>query len=263
MPKIHPTASVDERAELHESVAVGPHCIINGAVRIGEGTKLIANVYLNGPLILGSRNTLYPGVCLGFAPQDRGYDHAAEGAGLIVGDDNVLREHVTMHRATGAQPTTVGHRNYLMTSAHVGHDSVMGDDCTLATSAMLAGHVRVGDQVVIGGSAGIHQFCRVGRLSMLSGVAAISQDLPPFCICYVTRHIGSLNIVGLRRAGLTRHVPDLKKAFRLFFTEHRSRGAALKLIEEQVGDDPLVKEFTTFIRESKRGICNYEGKLDD
>jgi len=236
-------------------VAVGPHSIIRGEVRIGEGTRLIANVYLNGPLILGSHNTLYPGVCLGDMPQDRGNDPVQDMAGLIVGDHNILREHVTLDRATGDRPTTIGHRNYLMTSAHVGHDSVVGDDCTLASSAILAGHVTVGDLAVIGGGALIDQFCRVGRLAMMSGVAAISWDLPPFCICYVTRHIGSLNIVGLRRAGLASHIPYLKEAFNFFFNEGHCRGDALAIIEEKIGNDPLVREFIQFTRESKRGIC--------
>ncbi len=258
MAQIHPSAIVDSQAQLASSVVVGPGCVIVGRVTIGEGTRLIANVYLEGPLTIGRDCTLYPFVCLGMAPQDRKFDPAQSGAGLTIGDGNVLRESVTIHRATGDRSTTVGDRNYFMANSHAGHDCVIGNDCTFANGVLLAGHVTVSDNVTIGGNAAVHQFCRIGRLVMLSGVVAITQDVPPFCVAYSDRRVGSLNVVGLRRAGLRDHLQPLKRAFHILFRERHSNNVACDRIEAELGDNPLCAELAAFVRGSKRGISPYQ-----
>lgn len=263
LPTIDPTATVDRRATLADDVEIGPGCHVEGCVTIGAGTRLAARVVLKGPLVLGRNNILYPNVCLGLEPQDRKFDPSKDGSGVVIGDDNIFREGVTIHRATGERPTTVGHRNYLMVNSHLGHDTLVGDDCTLANGAMVGGHGQIGDRVTLGGTAGIHQFCRVGRLGMVSGVIAITQDLPPFCVAYSMRSVSSLNIVGLRRAGYRKHIAPLKKAFDIFFRRQLGNRSALKRIEAELGDDPLCMEFARFIAESKRGICRYRNSDGD
>lgn len=257
MSQIHPTAMIDTRAELADDVYVGPHCVIEGRVTIGTGTRLIGNVYLQGPLTIGERNRVYPFSTFGFAPQDWKYDPYNEGSGAVIGSDNVFREGVTIHRATRDVPTTVGNKNYLMANAHIGHDCIVGSHCTLANSALLGGHVTLADHVIIGGNAAVHQFCRVGRLSMVSGGIGIAKDQPPFCTSYSMRTMGSINVIGVRRAGLSRHIPALHRAFHMLCREHHTNPIACDLIEQNFGHDPLCMEIVEFVRQSTRGILVY------
>ncbi len=264
MPKIHPTAIIDDRAELADDVEVGPWCLIEGRVTIGAGTRLLSRVSLNGPLVIGENNTIYPNATIGFAPQDLKFDHASEGAGVAIGNNNLLREGVNIHRATGQTPTTLGDDNYLMVNAHLGHDCVVGNRVMMANNAAMAGHVTLGDQVIIGGGAAIHQFVTIGRLSMVSGLQGIGQDLPPFCTVYVSRYVGSLNIVGLRRNGYRDHITHMKTAFQRFFMEGHTNPIAIASIENDAPliADPLVREFVDFIKQSKRGIPHYQSRSD-
>ena len=258
MARIHPTAIVEDEVELAADVEIGPGCLLRGPIRIGAGTRLIAHVFLQGPLTLGERNVLYPGVCLGYAGQDFKFDPRSPGAGVLIGNDNVFRESATVHRATGEQPTTLGDNNYLMVGAHVGHDSHVGNRVTLVNHSMLAGHVELHDEAILSGSAMVHQFCRVGRLALISGGEGVSMDMPPFCVCYTTRRVGGLNLVGLRRAGLREHIRPLKRAFDLLYRQQHGRLAAARLIDEQLGDDPLCAELARFVGESERGVTGYQ-----
>ncbi len=255
--RIHATSLVDPRAELADDVEVGPWCRIEGQVSIGAGTRLIGNVFLEGPLTLGRGNTVYPFTCLGFSPQDRKYDPRHPGAGVVIGDENIYREGVSIHRATGDRPTTIGNRNYFMANAHVGHDSVVGDDNMLANGAVLGGHVQLADRVVLGGASGVHQFCRVGRLALLSGLAGVSSDLPPFGICYYTRVLGGINLVGLRRAGFRESIPRIKRAYEIVFEEGRTNKSAAAQVLQELGDDPLCVELAEFVRTTRRGLTRY------
>lgn len=266
-PDIHPTAIIDPLARIAPGVKIGPWCHITGDVTLGEGCILHERVTLHGPLILGARNVLYPQAAIGLEPQYRKFDPATAGAGVLIGDDNILREGVTIHRATGAHPTTLGHRNYLMVNSHLGHDVHVGNDCTFANGALIAGHAIIHDSVTFGGNAAVHQFCHIGRLVMVGGVAATSQDVPPFCTVYNTRSIRSLNIIGLRRGGYRAHIDNLQEAFDLFFLGNMSNMSALEKIEKRVGLDPLCREFIDFIRttlsrDRKRGISPYDGSRE-
>jgi UDP-N-acetylglucosamine acyltransferase len=260
MTQVHPSAIVDDMVEMGHDVAIGPQCIVHGRVKIGAGTKLLHRVTLHGPLTLGKRNKIYPNACIGFAPQDRKFDPMMEGAGIEIGEDNILREGVTVHRATGQRPTIIGNRNYLMANSHVGHDCIVGDDVTLANGALLGGHAQVGDRAILGGNAAVHQFCRVGRLAMLTGGGVVTQDLPPFCVAYATKSVGSLNVVGLRRAELSKHTRPLQRAFDLAFRSQLARPTAIQRILAELGDDPLCVEMAEFLRTSKRGISPYGGR---
>ena len=173
LAEIHATAIVEGDVELAPDAVVGPWCRLRGPISIGSGTRLLASVHLEGPLRLGARNLLFPFATLGLAPQDLGWDPDEPGAGLVIGDDNVFRESVTIHRATSRdEPTRIGDGNYWMVNCHAGHDCRIGSSCVFANGTLLAGHVEVGDRVVTGGNVAVHQHCRIGRGALLSGTWA-------------------------------------------------------------------------------------------
>jgi UDP-N-acetylglucosamine acyltransferase len=181
VPGIHSTAIVEGEVDLADDATIGPYCVIAGDVKLGPGTRLLGHVSLQGPIVFGARNTVYPFSALGFAPQHLDWDPARPGAGLVIGDDNQIRESVTISRAASDdEPTSVGHRNYWMASSHAGHDCRIGNDCVIANGVLLAGSVTLGDGVVIGGNTAIHQHCRVGRGALLSGTMGLNKDLAPF-----------------------------------------------------------------------------------
>jgi len=258
--RVHPSALLDEtrgQIQLAGDVEIGPGTMIHGPVAIGPRTRVIGQAWLYGPLRLGADNLIYPFACLGFAPQDRGYDPARLGAGVVIGDRNVFREYVTVHRATRDRPTRIGHDNYWMANSHAGHDARIGGHCTIANNALIAGHVQLGDHAMLGGGAGIHQFARLGRLSIVSGNTAINQDVPPFCMAVHDRHVSSLNFVGLRRAGLQKHMQALKAAFDLLYRQSLPNNRAAERIRQTLGHDTLCVELANFVVESKRGLSPY------
>lgn len=265
MPQVHPSAVIDPRAELADDVIVGPGCVVEGAVRIGAGTRLIGHVYLIGPVSVGCRNTLYPFVCIGFEPQDRKFDMASSSAGVVIGDDNLLRESVTIHRASqGEHPTRLGDGNMLMTNAHLGHDVCVGDGCTLASGALLGGHSQVGDAVTVAGNAAIHQFCRLGRLSFIGGLSGSAKDVLPFAMVTGMNAVVGLNVVGLRRSGVARPSIDaVSSAYRTIYLEGHTLPVARERLGQQAAqyrDDgqaeaaDLLGELLTFLAASQRGI---------
>ncbi len=257
MPQIHRSAIIDDRAQLADDVVVGPQCVLEGPVAIGPGTKLIAQCYLKGPLTLGANNTVYPFATIGLEPQDWKADPDKPGLGTKIGEGNMIREGVSIHRASRDEhPTTLGDHNYLMAYSHVAHDCVVGSDCMFANSALLGGHCVVGDKVILGGNCGVQQFCRIGRMAMLGGAEGITADLPPFCMVHHTKQVSALNLIGLRRAGLRPHIPALREAFNLYYRRGIPGTKALAMIDAQI-DDPLVDEFVAFIRESERGVTGY------
>ncbi len=257
MPTIHPTAYIDPLAELADDVYVGPYCIIEGRVTIGPGCRLLSHVCLKGPLTLGPDNRVYPFACVGYDPQDFKFDPDVEGAGTVIGAHNLIRESVTIHRATGSNPTTIGSGNIFMANSHVAHDCVVGDDCMFANAAGIAGHVHIADKVILAGGAGVQQFCRVGRLAMISGNEGITKDLPPFCIVHHTKRVGSLNVIGLRRNGYRDHIKPLQRAFDLLYRSGLTNEIAVQRIEDELADDPLCMEMASFIRSASRGITQY------
>lgn len=255
MPEIHASAIVDREVRLADDVVVGPHCVLTGPIEIGSGCRLIGNVYLNGPLRLGRDNRIYPFATLGFAPQDFKWDPSEPGAGLVVGDGNVFRESATLHRATSRDvPTRVGDRNYFMVNSHAGHDCRIGDGCVFANGTLLAGSVEVGDGVVTGGNVAVHQHCRVGRGALLSGTMGLNKDLPPFFMLTGGNVAGSINLVGMRRAGMPgADIDDVKWVFKTLYRRGLQPKQAREALEERA-QRPLVAEYLAFIDGSRRGI---------
>jgi UDP-N-acetylglucosamine acyltransferase len=259
MPTIHRTAVIEGDVQLADDASIGPFCVLDGTagpIKIGSGTRLKASVHLAGPLMLGENNTLFPCTCIGFAPQDLKWDPHRPGAGVVIGDDNTFRESVTMHRATSDEtPTIIGNKNYFMATSHAGHDSCVGDECTLAQGAMLGGFVTVGDHVTIGGATGVHQYCRIGRGAMLSSGVALMQDLPPHFMLTGTNLAGGLNLIGLRRALTPSSViDDIHWVFRTLYRSGFSMKTALIAMRERAINE-TINEYVLFIEQSRRGIC--------
>jgi UDP-N-acetylglucosamine acyltransferase len=225
--KLHPTAIVDPRAELAPGVLVGPYCVIGAGVRIGAGTRLLAHVVVEGPTALGQDNVVHPFAVLGGAPQHKRHP-AGVGSRLVVGDRNVVREHVTVHRGTEGRATTLGDDNLLMVGSHVAHDVTIGSHVTLANGAQLAGHAVVEDHATFGGLAGVAQFVRVGQSAFVAAGAMCEADVPPFVIVQGDRaRVRALNVVGLRRRGVPEEsILALRAAFREVFGGRTPRASA-------------------------------------
>jgi UDP-N-acetylglucosamine acyltransferase len=252
---IHPSAVIDPEALLAADVRVGPYAVIEGSVEIGPGCVIEAHACLSGPLSMGRDNFVGHGAVLGKSPQHRGYQ--GEDTSVRIGDANVFREFVTVHRGTaqGKGTTWIGDRNMFMIGSHIGHDARIGHGCTIVNYALIAGHVTLDDGCILSGHTAVQQRVRIGRLAMLGGMAGTTKDIPPFVLQQGYNCVTGLNVIGLRRAGCTPEAMDaLRQAFRLFYREGRTPGAALEQIEAELGSIVEVAEFVGFIRQSKIGI---------
>ena len=252
--RIHPSAVVAPEADLADGVEVGPHAVVEGDVRLGPGCVLRPGAHLVGPLTMGSHNVVFGHAVLGERPQHLRYD--GEPTRLEVGDHNVFREGVTVHRGTThSWATRIGSRNYLMANAHVAHDCTVGDGCIFANGALVGGHCSVGDGVYLSGNCAVHQFVRVGRLALLSGVSATTKDIPPFIIQQRINVVVGVNVVGMRRAGIpTAHIDAVRRAFHLIYHSAMVLPASLARVEAELPGVPEVAELVAFIRGSTRGI---------
>lgn len=215
---IHPTAVVHPNAQIHPTVQVGPYAVIGEYVTVGEGTVIGAHAILDGYTRIGQGNRIYPGAAIGLEPQDLKYQGAAS---LVeIGDRNTIREYVTVNRATAAgEKTIIGNDNLLMAYVHVAHNCILENNIIIANNVAIAGHVEIESRAVIGGMLGIHQFVHIGKMAMLGGMSRIDRDVPPFMLVEGNpSKVRSLNLVGLKRSGLTpAEMGLLKQAFRLLY----------------------------------------------
>ena len=252
---VHPTAVIDAEAEIAPDVQIGPYAIIEGTVRIGPGCVIEGHACLSGPLTMGRDNHVGHGAVIGKSPQHKGY--RGEPTSVRIGDGNVFREHVTIHRGTvlGNAVTWIGDRNLLMVGTHLGHDVRVGNDCTLVNGALVAGHVQLHDGCILSGHTALQQWVRVGRLAMLGGLGSSSKDIPPFVLQQGYNCVSGLNVVGLRRAGFSHQtIAAIREAYRILYKEGRVQNTALDRIEADLGSVPEVIEFVAFIRETTIGI---------
>ena len=251
---IHPTAIIHPKARLDSTVQVGPGAVIDEGVELGAHCVVGPHVYLTGLTTIGARNRFHAGCVIGDAPQDSKYDGTP--TRLRIGTDNVFREHVTVHRSTKTdEETHIGSHNMLMANSHVGHNSRLGDHVILANGVLLGGYAQVGDRAFLGGNCLVHQFTRVGTLAMMQGGAAISQDLPPFSIMHHVNTLCGLNIVGLRRAGVSSGDRlELKRLYRALFLSGKNLRAAVAQAETEFNGAPA-QTLLRFMAESKRGVC--------
>ncbi|MEZ5327634.1 MAG: acyl-ACP--UDP-N-acetylglucosamine O-acyltransferase [Verrucomicrobiales bacterium] len=255
--EIHPTAIVGPDVELGVDVVVGPYCVLEGSVRVGDGCRLHSHVAMCGPTEIGARNQFFPFCSIGQQSQDLKY--SVEPTFLIIGDDNTFRECVTVNRATSAgDATRVGsHCNFLAYS-HIAHDCVVGDHVIFSNNGTLAGHVVVEDRAIIGGLTAVHQFCRIGQFAIVGGCTKIVQDVPPFMIVDGNpAKVRGVNTVGLGRVETaTSELDSLKKAFKLLFRSDQNFTQAVSSLRiSDIAGCEKVDYLVKFLMASERGVC--------
>lgn len=254
---LHPTAVIDTRAELDEGVSIGPYCIIGPHVRIGRDTKLEGHGVIDGWTTIGAGNSIGLYTVIGTPPQDSGY--RGEETRVRIGDRNVFREFVTVHRATTKEErlTSIGDDNYIMAYAHIAHDCRIGDQVVLTNGATLGGHVQVDDYAMISAFCGIHQFCRIGRQAFIGGFSVVAQDVLPFSKVVGQRppRVFGLNIVGLRRRGFSKErIAVIKEMFQRLFYSGLNTAQAVDRIRAEIPTSDDRDEILSFIASSKRGL---------
>jgi UDP-N-acetylglucosamine acyltransferase len=257
MPEIHKTAIVSNKAEIENDVVIGPYCIIGDNVKINKGTKLISHVSIEGITEIGENCTIFPFTIIGFPPQDIKYK--GEPTGVKIGNNNIIREFVTIHRASvsGDGFTTIGNNNFIMAYVHIAHDCKIGNSVIMANLATLAGHVIVEDFVFIGGLVAVHQFTRIGAHAMIGGFSGVGQDIPPFTMASGPRaKLYGLNSVGLKRRGFSDETINiLKKAYKILFRDKLYLKEALTKLKKDLPQIPEINHLIEFIEANKRGIC--------
>ena len=254
---IHPTAIIDPGASIDESADIGPFTIVGPEVEIGPRTRVMANVYFEGPTLVGADNIFYPYTTVGVAPQDLKYH--GERSETRIGDGNRIREFVTIHRGTegGGLLTSVGDENLLMAYVHVAHDVHVGSHCVLSNGATLGGHVVVGDWAWVGAFTGVHQFCLVGRHAIVGGYSVITRDVLPYSTTSSARDakVYGANKTGLERRGFSSETIDsLQKALRLLTRSKLNTAQAIERIRAEVPPCAEVDELIAFIESSDRGV---------
>lgn len=254
---VHPSAVVHADARISESAEIGPFCVIGEHVEIGARTRLMANVFVEGPISIGDDNIFYPYTTVGVAPQDLKYH--GERSETRIGNRNRIREFVTIHRGTegGGMVTSIADDNLLMAYVHVAHDTSIGSHTVLANGVTCGGHVVIGDWAVIGAFTGLHQFCRVGRHAMIGGYSVITQDVLPFSTTVSEREVKifGANATGLERRGFpSNSIEALHRTFRLLTRSGLNTSQAIERIRADVPATAEVEYLLEFIAQSKRGF---------
>jgi len=253
---IHETAIVHESAKIGNNVKIGPWTIIGENVEIGDDCVIASHVVINGPCKIGKGNRFFQYGSIGEECQDLKY--AGEHTRLEIGDNNVFREGVTIHRGTVQDQglTKIGSNSLFMVNAHVAHDVMIGDNCIFANNATLAGHVHIGDFVIFGGHAAIHQFGKVGSHAFVAGGSVIIKDIPPYVMAsgHHAKPFG-INSEGLKRRGFDADaIKAVKRAYRVLFRQGNTVAEALAALEESANEQPSVALFTEFLKTNERGI---------
>jgi len=252
--KIHPTAIVSRKAEIGESVVIGPYAIIEDDVIIGDGTIIEPNVIVKRWTRIGKDNHIYPGTVLGGEPQDVRF--RGQRSYLIIGDNNIIREHVTIHRSTIEEGATViGNNCMIMAYCHIGHDCVIGNFVNIASYTGISGHTVIEDRAVIGGMVGVHQWTTIGRLAMIGGMSKVVRDIPPFMLADGRpATVKGINKVGLARDGIPPNVRmDLHRAYKILYRSNLNTTQALEQILNEINPSPEVLYLVEFMKRIKEG----------
>ncbi len=258
MNKIHNTAIIGKNAIIGSNVKIGPYCVIEDGVKIGNDNILYSSVYMSGETDIGNGNTFFPFCSIGSKPQDLKYQ--GEKSKLIIGDENIFREHSTANPGTSGDnmKTIIGNSSLFMIGAHIAHDCIIGDKVIMANQATLGGHVQVDNFAVLGGLSAVHQFCRIGKLAMIGGLSAVENDVIPFGLALGNRaKITGVNIVGLKRANYGKKIiREYSNIIDKIFT-----GGTITSEKEKIkkSNNELIKELLIFLKKnSSRGLCKYE-----
>lgn len=252
---IHPTAIIDDSASIGNNVSIGPYTVVGPHVEIGDHCVIGPHVVLRGPTVLGQHNRIYQFASVGEDCQDKKYQ--GEPTRLVIGDHNVIREGVTIHRGTVQDQgvTEIGSHNLLMAYVHVAHDCVVGDHVILANNTTLAGHVHVGDWAILGGFTGVHQFCKIGAHAFTAVNSVVVQDIPPYIMAQGHNAVPrTINSEGLKRRGFTpQQITAIKRAYKLLYRQGLTVAEAVEKMRELNADEELTP-LIDFILSSKRGI---------
>ena len=261
--RIHPTAVISAEAIIGDNVEIGPYAIIEGPAKIGADCVIKPHACLFGHVTMGRGNLVCSGAILGEAPQHRKYN--GEPTTVEIGDGNIFREHVTVHRGTThSHRTVIGNHNFFMVHSHIAHDCVIGNHCLLTNGSMLGGHCIMQDQAILAGNAAAQQFVRIGRLAMLGGVSGTTKDIPPFMIQQYIDTTSGVNVVGMRRAGMSHaQIDAVRRAFRILYREGLVLAAALAKLEKELGDVDSVQEMLTFLRDCTKGISPMRSRFQN
>ena len=254
--EIHASAIVSPRAKIAEGVQIGPFSTIGENVTIGRDTIIGSHVVIDGNTVLGERNKVFPFVSLGLPPQDVNY--RGEDTRLIIGDENIIREFVTINRATTKKykVTRVGNKNYLMAYAHIAHDCTLGNLIIMSNAATLGGHIEIGDHAIIGGLVAIHQFVRIGAYAFVGGKSAIVKDIPPFMMAAGDRaRLFGLNQTGLKREGFSQEkIQNLKRAYQIIWRDHHLLKEAMEVVRREIPPFGELDQLLDFLNSSERGV---------
>jgi len=253
---IHPTAVIHPKAQIAEGVEIGPYTVVGEHVTIGRGTRISSHVLIEGWTTIGERNQILSFSSIGTPPQDIGYRN--EETRLIIGDDNVIRECATIHRATTKQDRTteIGNKNFLMAYSHVAHDSKLGNHIIMANSVALGGHIVIEDYAILGGIVAVHQFVRIGAYAIVGGMTGVSMDIPPYVSASGGRaQLYGLNLVGLKRRGFTDEaIATLKKVYKTIFRSGLTQEEAFRKVQAEHAGSREAMHLVEFMKSSKRGV---------
>ena len=253
--KIHPQALVDPESEIEDGVVVGPYAVVGPKVRIGRFSEIGPFCNITGYTEIGEKCKIFSHCVIGSPPQDLKYN--GEKSYIVIGNDNIVREFVTINPGTEeGSKTVIGNGNLIMAYSHIAHNCAVGDNNVFANLATLAGYVEVGSKVVIGGGVAVHQFCRIGSFSIIGGCSKVVQDIPPFSLCDGhPAKVKGINLVGLRRAGFSKDtIHFIRKAFKLLFFEEHTIGRAKEEIKKSLPSLEELEYLVEFVSSSKRGI---------
>lgn len=258
--KISPLSEVSPEAKLGKNIEIGPFCQIGPDVELGDNVKLHAHIVITGQTTIGKDCEIYPFAALGKIPQVANFDDPGKNSKLIIGENNRIREHVTMHTGTehGGWVTSVGKNGLFMAGSHIAHDCILGDDIIFANNATLGGHCIIGDGAILGGLTAVHQFVRIGRKAFIGGMSGVEHDVIPYGMAIGHRAgLGGLNIVGLKRSGFTRQqIHEMRSAYQKIFADTGTLKERVDAVEEEYSDNECVAEMIDFIRnESSRALC--------
>ncbi len=263
--KIHPTAIIEASANIADNVEIGAYCVVGANVVLKTSVKLHSHVVLDGITTIGAGTEIYPFSSIGSQTQDKKYE--GEPAELIIGENNVIREHVTMNPGTksGGMKTIVGDNNLFMVASHIAHDCIIGSNIIMANNATLGGHVHVGDYAVLGGLSAVHQFVRIGAYAVIGGMSGVESDVIPFGRVKGDRaFLAGLNLIGLERQGFSKdEIKTLQRAFKQIFGNEGTFDQRIEMVASEFADDKLVMNVIQFAREKTRfPLCQPQKKIE-